>query len=269
MLEIVRRALMAKNMFIPRFLQSFGIYRVSPPEFFILGAQKAGTTALFQMLVQHPSIIPPLTGKELQFFNKKHSPDKKDFQGYARCLPPDSIRRRRMTFDATPGYLFYEHVPAALHSYAPNAKLIVLLREPEQRAYSQWKMMRYKWQRLGRTCAETRPFGVVATQHNDQVVQRGVYVEQLQRYLKYYPPVQLLVIDSNQLKNDPKQALNQVFEFLEIPQHRIEYKQSHMGEGRNEDGDVEAIEYLRQYYQPHNRKLKLLLQKLGYSMSWL
>ena len=70
-------------------LQFLGLYRVSPPNFFVIGTQKGGTTALHQSLSQHPQIIAPIWRKELHFFEKIERIEKNEITRYQREFYPD------------------------------------------------------------------------------------------------------------------------------------------------------------------------------------
>lgn len=111
----------------------------SYPDFLIIGAQKAGTTALYHYLIQHPQILPNKTYKEVHFFDKSEN----YVQGIGRYLKdfPNRLNKgTRLTLDATPEYLFYSQVPRRIIQSLGEVKMIVLLREPASRAYSAWNM---------------------------------------------------------------------------------------------------------------------------------
>jgi hypothetical protein len=98
-------------------------------------------------------------------------------------------------------------------------------------------------------------------------VRRGLYYEQLLRYFKYFEPDQMLIIDSNLLKNSTASVLNEVIQFLELPEYdwqQAELPLSHVGEYETHMLDRTGT-LLREFYRPHNKKLYELL---GYDFGW-
>lgn len=79
-------------------LQTLGLYRVSPPNFFIIGTQKGGTTALHLSLSKHPQIIAPIWKKELHFFEHIERIEKNEIERYRREFYPDWIKGKRLSF---------------------------------------------------------------------------------------------------------------------------------------------------------------------------
>ena len=114
------------------------------PDFLIIGAARSGTTSLYQYLTEHPSIIPGV-GKEIYFFDKKF---KKGINWYKSFFPTkfsmaiikNKQKTKCITGEATPRYLHYPHAPKRIFEFLPKIKLIVLLRNPIDRAYSHYQM---------------------------------------------------------------------------------------------------------------------------------
>ena len=107
------------------------------PDFVIIGAQKAGTTSLWRYLVEHPQIVGP-TEKEIHFFDARFDRGARWYR--ARFPLRASLRRgARLTFEASPYYLAHPFVPARVRAMLPDAKLVVLLRDPVERAWSHYR----------------------------------------------------------------------------------------------------------------------------------
>src|SRR5690242_8679107 len=101
-----------------------------PPHFLIIGAQRCGTTSLFEYLANHPEIVPPSV-KKIHFFDSEYE---KGEAWYRARFPV--LENGFITGEATPYYLFHPRVPKRVRNWNPNVKLIVLLRNPVDRAYS-------------------------------------------------------------------------------------------------------------------------------------
>jgi hypothetical protein len=104
------------------------------PDFVIIGAQKCGTSSLYHLLTRHPHVERAAT-KELHFFDLLFD---EGIEWYRQCFPPPKLKDGRRTIhgEATPGYLFHPLVPERMAEAVPQARLIALLRNPANRAYS-------------------------------------------------------------------------------------------------------------------------------------
>lgn len=193
------------------------------PNFFILGAAKAGTTTLYDYLSAHPRIfMSPV--KEPQFF----SHDEVYERGIAYYLrtfffgaEPFAARG-----EATPHYLYFEKAAQriAASTQGINARFIVILRDPVERAYSlYWNMVAEGIETLSfeaaleqeaaRSCnPELQRCGSVSVQYVDS----GMYAKQLRQYLRYFRREQFLVLFLQDLHADPRGVLDQVCDFLAI-----------------------------------------------------
>jgi hypothetical protein len=271
----------------------------SQPNFLIIGAQKAGTTALYYYLAEHPEIVPS-TEKELGFFTPEifadwpehpnHSilctpegaPHFVDAAAHRRaCLwyhshfpPPHRLGRTRLTFEATPEYLYYPSAPLRISDYDPKIKLIVLLREPVERAFAAWNMYSRFGDYRARVYAprrETRDFNTAVEEEIADIeagaeasdpgyVRRGLYHEQLDRYFAHFDREQILILDNRDLMRDTSAVVNEVLGFLGLSgyQHGAEWSPIHVGEY---DAGVPAAtgRLLRDFYKPHNETLYRLL----------
>ena len=186
---------------------------VKQPEFIVIGSQKAGTSSLFVGLNRHPQVY-MAPEKELNYFYD----DSLFIQGphryaeFFKDAPEDSI-----CGEASPGYICHPRSPGRIHRQIPNVKLIVTLRDPVERAYSQY------WDNR-RQLAEGRTFGALLDGPQHQVFNpdrknyftRGLYSVYLERYLALFPREQLLIIQFDELKTDPDQVYRRCFEFIGV-----------------------------------------------------
>src|SRR5215208_8528317 len=102
------------------------------PDFLILGAQKAGTTALYAYLRWHPQITGP-SFKEVSFFDRHYARGERWYRAH---LP---MRRSSIVGEASPSYLFHPLAPERVAQMLPNARLVALLRNPVDRAFSHYQ----------------------------------------------------------------------------------------------------------------------------------
>lgn len=205
--------------------------------FLIAGVQKGGTTALFDYLVEHPALDLPEI-KEAHFFDDERGIDwaAPDYGRYHALFtrPAPAVRG-----EATPIYLYWPNCLERIAAYNPQMKLILLFRDPVERAWSHWRM------EYGRG-AETHPFAWCIREGRDRVrsdpatpgfhreysyVERGFYGAQLERLYRIFPRDQTLLLSSGDLATRPDVTLARVTDFLGIPRFSgpIAARRSHVG----------------------------------------
>jgi hypothetical protein len=190
-------------------------------DFIICGTQKGGTTALDSYLREHPQIC-MANEKEVHFFDRekiflKKNPDYSLYHAGFNLKPSHQI-----IGEATPIYMYWYEAPKRIWQYNPNMKLIVLLRNPIERAYSHWNMEKSRnienmsfWDAIINESARCRK--VLPYQHRIySYTDRGFYLEQLRRLWFYFSKQNVLIMKTEYLKNQPNQALNQVCNFIGI-----------------------------------------------------
>lgn len=196
------------------------------PAFLCLGAQKAGTTTLHRLLSEHPRVFLPRS-KELQYFSL-HSNRGPDW--YADCFA--QARPGQMCGDITPYYLFHPEAPRRIRELLPEARLIVLLRDPVERALAGYfhsrrhgmeplpleEALAAEGKRLFGAEASLRSPGAHHISHQfHSYVSRSRYEIQLQRLLDIFPREQLLLIRSEDLFAGDAWPWMQVLDFIGVP----------------------------------------------------
>jgi hypothetical protein len=191
-------------------------------DFFIVGAQKAGTTALAYMLNQHPEIC-IARDKETHYFDNEDNinwsqPDYSDFHSEFNWS-----KGHKRYGDATPIYLFWPNAMERISNYNQHAKIIAGLRHPAYRAYSHWRMEMSRGN-------ETLEFDQAISQHgrarllqsnrNAQrlfsYIERGFYSGQVERLLKLFPRSRIFLYRTDHLWAEPNLILESILQFLNI-----------------------------------------------------
>lgn len=201
-----------------------GRRRAPRVRFLVCGTQKGGTSALYEHLKQHPEIYMP-ERKELHFFDADHF--RRSWVGDSRYHA--SFRHAlagQLCGEATPSYMYWQDAPRRIWEYNPHMKLLLVLRNPIERAFSHWHMERVK----GR---ETLSFSDAIHSERDRCrralplqdpfrsyVDRGFYLEQLRRIWRHFPEDQVLVLRHEELRNELRRALGAVSTFLGISEWR-------------------------------------------------
>jgi hypothetical protein len=246
----------------------------SEPDFIIIGAQKCGTTSLYEYLMQHPQIV-AASQKEVHFFDLNFA---KGVDWYRQQFQP--VSENSITGEASPYYIFHPLVPQRIYELFPQVKLIVLLRNPVERAISHY----YHEVRLG--CEElgledaiaqesARLEGETAKMLADETyysynhqhytyLSRGIYIEQLKNWMQFFPKEQFLVLPSEELYTKPNIVLNQVLEFLKLPNYQLsQYGKYNLGEYPAVTPEIR--QQLQEYFQQYNQQLE---EYLGVKFNW-
>ena len=255
------------------------------PDFIIIGGQKCGTTTLYDNVVKHP-MVGKSYRKEVHYFNHNF---KRGLNWYRANFPTVFSKIWRKGFlrqpykvgEATPYYIFHPLAAQRAHNLVPNAKLILLLRNPVDRAYSHYQMevrrgnedlptfeeaLEKEEARLANYEAELKkdPLYYCFSHHHHAYKGRGRFAEQLAVWDKYYPREQMLILTSSELSAKPTETYNRLFEFTGLPHFDLgELKRSNVG--KYDKMKPETRQYLVDYFRPHNQRL---YEMVGRDLGW-
>lgn len=201
------------------------------PDFLIVGTQRGGTSSLYRYLRQHPLIRRPLH-KEIGYFSRHYGREESWYRGHFPLRWPRS--ERTLTFEASPSYLFHPHAPRRAVEAVPAARVVVLLRDPVQRAFSHYRMnvaRRVEPLAFGAALAaeRSRVDGGLARLAADpdydsdalwlySYRSRGRYLPQLRRWVDAFGRSAVFVLASEDLFADPRRETNRVCAFLGLPE---------------------------------------------------
>jgi hypothetical protein len=248
------------------------------PDFIIIGAQKCGTTFLYDELAKHACIAPAIT-KEIHFFDFKFN---RGVDWYRACFAQPRGQARgqaRITGEASPYYIFHPLVARRIANVAPQAKLIALLRNPVNRAYSHYQHeVRLGFERLPFDQAldreQARLRGEAERMQADPSYQsfthahygyltRGIYIDQLKRWRDLFPDRQLLILRSEDLYGNTPETMGRVLDFLGLPDWGTrEYRKKASAYPKM---DAAIRSRLMRFFEPHNRRLA---DELGTNFTW-
>lgn len=205
-------------------------------DFLIMGAQKAGTSALDYYLRQHPEIC-MADKKELHFFDNERvfANSQINYELYEKHF---DWRVNKLVYgEATPIYIYWQPCCERIWKYNSDIKLISLLRNPVERAFSHWNM---EFNRGN----ETLSFEQAITSERDRCrealphqhriysyIDRGLYSDQIRRLFRYFKDDQLLFIKYEEFKANPESILNQIFEFIGVQNTNISIKKGEIHKG--------------------------------------
>jgi hypothetical protein len=246
------------------------------PDFLIIGAQKAGTTALYAYLRRHPAITGP-SWKEVSYFDRHYGRGAAWYRGNF----PNRVRARgKLVGEASPSYIFHPLGPERVKALVPEARLVALVRNPVDRALSHYhhevalgrEPLRFEdaldaeEDRLRgeeeRLAADPSYFSRAWWSHAYK--SRGRYAEQLERWLAVFPREQLLILPSEDLGGEPERTHTQVLDFLGAAPHRLD-AYPRVYERQYEAMSPETRERLAAEFEAPNRRLYELL---GRDLGW-
>jgi len=202
------------------------------PSFLIIGAQRSGSTFLHDMLATQTSARCSPLQKEVHYFDNKYY---KSLDWYARFFEPIDVgNEAKKTFETSPGYLYHPAVPQRVEQSLPEVKAVAVLRDPVERALSQYRWMRqigletrgaveafrYDAHRLDRECDPDYlrrfedPLYFDFDHFQRGYLRRSLYHLQLKRWLRHVSPSQLRVVGSSFLFECPHEVMEALVSFL-------------------------------------------------------
>lgn len=194
------------------------------PDLLVIGAQRSGTSTLYRHLGRHPDVAPSLR-KEVEYFSRRYWRGERWYRAHFAL----AAGRRRTCFEATPDYLFHPLAATRAAAVVPDARLVVMLRDPVVRAWSHYHhMVDLGYEDLDfeaavaaerARCADD--LARLSDEAHDPVsllrysyVGRGHYAEQLARWLAVFPRERLLVVRSEDFFGDPSTSFRRIVDFV-------------------------------------------------------
>ncbi len=253
------------------------------PNFIVIGTEKGGTTSLYAYLSRHPQIIPPLT-KEPHYFSLYYNQGARTPDWYKAQFP--LMREMEMcarqnhhscqTFEASSSYISYARSARRIHEAMPNVKLVALLRNPVNRAYSQYNhQVRAGSETLSFEDAidqeDVRLQGEIerlkqddnyysAAHHRHGYLHRSIYIEEIKPWVELFPPENLLIVRSEDFYKDTQRIYSQILGFLGLESLELEATQR-INAGKYDPMKPETRARLVEYFSPYNQQLYAYLNR--------
>jgi tetratricopeptide (TPR) repeat protein len=249
-------------------IQNRNLKAVKVPNFIIIGCQRCGTTSLYTYLAQHPQILTPIK-KEMDFFSWHFE---RGIDWYLAHFPPMPPGEQFLTGEASPSYFDSREAPERLYSLFPEAKLIVLLRNPVDRAISQfYRLTDLNWEArsLDRVISDEierlnqNPEYIIGEEPGNYLA-RGRYIEFIKNWRTFFPREQLLILKSEDFYAGAATTVKQVLEFLDLPEYQLsEYQNANPGSYQPVNKSIR--DWLRDYFLPYNQQLE---EYLSTNFNW-
>ena len=247
------------------------------PNFFVIGPGRTGTTSLYHYLYQHPCIIKSAYD-ELGFFDDNFH---LGLNWYRSLFPTkftqkkvESKYKKFLTYDVTPQLIRRPWTARRISSYFPNAKLIVVLRNPVDKTYSHYylstmesnekrsfeEIITKEIEEFQKTKYEDKDDFYFSTVVEGSYLARSFYQEQLEIWFKLFPKKQILIIKSEDLSNKTSEVLQNIFNFLMLPEYKIKNVSKHRVSDYSEMNSS-TRKTLVEFFKPYNKKLYEFLDR--------
>src|SRR5262249_30796879 len=216
------------NCFVVNFLGRRKVERVI---FIVAGVQKAGTTAIHDFLAQHPQIA-LLRDQALHFFDKEENfSSDLDYRFLHGNFDPG--RLWRTAGEVTADYLYYPRALERIAAYNPEMKIIISLRNPTERAFSQWNMRREKNQEpleFIDALKHDQEIGLSKNPRGNAYIARSLYAPRLEKVFALFPRKQVFVLKYENFRDDPFPVVDQIFDFIGVERKTgLKNKQRNVG----------------------------------------
>lgn len=254
------------------------------PKCIIIGMRKGGTRALLHFLSLHPDV--QVSTKEIHYFDKNEN----YFEGegwYRKHLPMSY--GDQLTIEKTPGYFHSKDAPERIFQFNSTIKLILIVREPVDRAVSDHLQLMDKKTRRGK---ETFSFEDMALTEEGEIntsykpIERSVYYNFMKKWLKFFQLEQILIVDGKKLTRNPFEVVQKVESYLGLP-HKIKkesfvfdrtkgffciknemsgHRCLNKTKGRKHpELDNETVAKLKEYFKPYNT---MFFDQVGQTFKW-
>jgi hypothetical protein len=255
------------------------------PSFIVVGAQRCGTTSLFRALMSHRNVLRPIMHKGVNYFDVSSD---KSWSWYLGHFPLKASVKRHAApgsdsaavFEASGYYMFHPHAPRRIAAALPAVKIVAMVRDPVQRAYSAYKhefargfeteslerALELEDERIEPELAKMQADPTYESQayRHQAYRRRGHYAEQLQTFADLLGPERLHIVESERFFSEPEQEYGRLLEFLRLPALMpSSFGQFNARPGSSLSPELDA--QLREHFAPHDDALAAML---GRSPSW-
>lgn len=253
------------------------------PGFMVVGGQRCGTTSLFRALSEHPRVLRPPVNKGTDYYTLHYHRGPEWYQGHfplrrigGRANSHDGV----VAFEACTYYLFHPFALERIAREFPSMKLVVMLRDPVERAFSAYKhelARGFEWEgdfERALALEDERLIGETERMANDVAYEsfahrhhayrrRGLYAEQLERAFNLFPPDQIHILDSEQFFAEPAKEYRRLLDFLDLSAFEPRRFDQHNARPSSSMPSA-ARRTLEAYYAPHDERLAELTGRTPY-----
>ena len=255
------------------------------PDFLVIGVGRGGTTSCFHYLSQHPSIIGSAYD-DIGFFDQNFH---LGLNWYRSMFPTKFLKKKIakkfgkcLTYDVTPAYIRKPWVARRIKELFPEIKLIALLRNPVDKAYSHYNSKMQVEGDTKTTFEEIVEEDIKTFQkfeNTNSIIDdkyfrnhieksplgRGLYAQQLKIWFELFAPKQILILTSEELSTETNKTMNKIFQFLDLPDYEIP-DTAKRSTGNYTNMKMDTRKKLISFFSKYNQDLfKLLNQEFDWN----
>jgi len=270
---------LAKSLY-RKYCNIAGPFHLSP-DFIIFGISRSGTTSLFQYLSKHPN-IEPCAIKEPHYFDQYYDRGinwyRMNFPLKWQNLISTKIKNQKLvTGEATGAYLLNPHAPKRIYDLNPKIKLILLLRNPIDRAFSHYqRKLNNGTEKLSFEEAIEKENSRIAGElekmeqnekyysdnfHTNSYLATGLCASRLKRWLEYFPLDQISIIENEDFLQNPQKIYDETLNFLGLPHHKLSNTKKFSKQKSSIQINPKTREKLVEYCKPFNEELFSIIGK--------
>ncbi len=237
------------------------------PDFLVIGAAKSGTTSLISDLRKHPGIFTP--GTEVNYFSRYYDNGPDWYKAIFKA--PEKIQGEKSTT-----YLYYPACHERIFKHNPEIKLIIILREPVKRAFSNWNMRFVQNRLLSQAHLFNQSYtnkienigfsqlfyhylssNALPCRFNEplDIFSRGLYIDQIEHLMQFFKRDQVLILISEYYFAQPVKVLKTVSEFLNVAHFNSEKSSWKRKTEYTKKPDEKLVREIYQFYKPYNERL--------------
>lgn len=255
------------------------------PSFIIAGFPRCGTTSLYNYLILHPSIV-PAQRKEIRFFNQNFGIGLNWYKlffptSFSKYKLNNKFRKDFMAGDGSGTYVHHPLSPIRIKNSIPDVKIIILLRNPIERAYSQYyhnskqgieslsfekaienesKRIEGEWERMKKEKGDYS-----FKYHNFSYLSAGIYVDILKPWLETFSEKQILILGSEDMNESPQKIFNKTITFLNLLSYDFSKFERYNFYDDRPSMSNQMKKKLYEFFKPHNLRL---YKFLGRNFNW-
>jgi len=241
------------------------------PDFIIIGTVRSGSTSLYYNICEHPSVL-PAAYDEIGFFDSNYH---LGINWYRSMFPKqkeiDELKKDTgfaITGEDTPFYFWKKETAERISDIMPNSKLIVIFRNPIDRAYSNYNLgIRKKTEKLSFEDAINEEMNFLekhsfreSADRRRSYLSKGFYENQIKIWFDIFPREQIHILSTEDMQKDPEKTLLKIFKFLKIPSYSLKNPQKQKS-AEYKKMDDKTREKLLNFYKPYNEKFFQTIQE--------
>ncbi len=246
------------------------------PKFIIIGAVRSGTTSLYYNICEHPNIL-PASYDEIGFFDVNYDLGLNWYKSMFPLKSENNFSKKNITGEDTPFYFWREDAANRIKKILPHVKLIIILRNPIDRAFSNYHLgVRGGTENLSFDEAISIELeGLEKNEINKEnliklcdssrsYIIKSLYYEQMKIWTRKFSKDNLFVTTTEEMSEKPEDVLRKIFEFLQVSPYKISNPQKRKAV-KYSKMKYETRQKLVKFFKPHNKQFYELI---GHEFKW-